>query len=114
MTRAQPTPEWMARAACLGVDPETFFPVDHRDAGPALAICKACPVRSACLDYVTREGIKEGVWGGLTEAQRSSLRGWRCVDCGTGVPTYRTRRCRPCAAEARKAQKAAYRSRRAS
>lgn len=115
MTAAQPSPAWMLEAACLDVDPEVFFPVDHRDADSALAVCAACPVRAECLDYANREGIRHGVWGGLTQQQRTSRRGWRCIDCGTGVPTYRTRRCRACAAQARKAQQAAYdRHRRAS
>lgn len=65
---------WRAKAACSGTDANVFFPLTDEDAGPAKAICAACPVREQCLDYAleTRQG--DGIWGGLTEVERRRLR----------------------------------------
>lgn len=73
MTLAQPSPEWMTRAACLDWPPELWFPVETRDTGSAVAICSTCPVRSECLAWALENRIREGVWGGLTERQRARL-----------------------------------------
>ena len=35
---AATTATWRKRAACRGIDPEVFYPVDDEDAGPAKAI----------------------------------------------------------------------------
>ncbi|MFD4370247.1 WhiB family transcriptional regulator [Streptomyces sp. NPDC058486] len=71
---------WRADAACQEVDPDLFFPVGM--GSPALAqaerakkVCRRCPVQQECL----REAMAEpqppaGVWGGLTEAERGTLR----------------------------------------
>ena len=69
---------WRSKALCVGLPVELFF--DPQNEAEALALCQQCPVRHECLaeavmlsrktDYPT-----EGVWGGLTEYQRSKLRG---------------------------------------
>ena len=70
--------EWRSRAACLGVDPELFFPA--AETGPvydaqvsaAKAVCRPCPVRAECLaEALTR--IPYGIAGGLTEDERRAL-----------------------------------------
>jgi WhiB family redox-sensing transcriptional regulator len=70
---------WHDRAACRDEDPERFFPTGTT--GPAATqislakrICARCPVREACLEWALA-GERWGVWGGLTEAERSALRG---------------------------------------
>jgi WhiB family transcriptional regulator, redox-sensing transcriptional regulator len=70
---------WRARAACRGEDPELFFPVGS--VGPALAhiaeakqVCAQCPVREACLNFALSTGQNYGIWGGLTEDERRTLR----------------------------------------
>lgn len=70
--------EWMAQAACLGEDPDLFFPVSST--GPGLAqveeakeVCGRCPVRDECLAYALATGQTSGIWGGLTEAERLIL-----------------------------------------
>ncbi|QMU77096.1 WhiB family transcriptional regulator [Streptacidiphilus sp. PB12-B1b] len=70
---------WRDRAACLEQDPELFFPVGT--AGPALvqvekakAVCRRCPVQRACLELAIADGEQSGVWGGLSEEERRSLR----------------------------------------
>lgn len=70
---------WHHQAACLSVDPELFFPNgltgDHaRQAKKAQRICQACPVRLECLEFALDSRQDFGVWGGLTEEQRRSLR----------------------------------------
>lgn len=67
---------WHARAACNGVDPATadelFFhtPNDDYAIAEAKEICSWCPVRRECFNYALDNQTKEGVWGGLTEAER--------------------------------------------
>lgn len=71
--------DWRARAACRGVDPETFFPVAA--SGPvreqlveqAKQVCAVCPVRARCLDWALDE-LPHGVAGGLSEAERAEVR----------------------------------------
>jgi WhiB family redox-sensing transcriptional regulator len=70
---------WRAQAACRGEDPELFFPIGST--GPVLAqitqakqVCARCPVREACLDFALDTGQAYGIWGGLTEDERRSLR----------------------------------------
>jgi WhiB family redox-sensing transcriptional regulator len=69
------TMEWLDGAACVGEDPELFFPVGS--SGPALldvqeakAVCHRCPVRAACLEWALRTGQTTGVWGGTSELER--------------------------------------------
>ena len=70
---------WRNRAACLGSDPELFFPVG--DTGPALlqieeakAVCGRCEVVETCLRWALESGQEAGVWGGLSEGERRALR----------------------------------------
>jgi WhiB family redox-sensing transcriptional regulator len=72
-------PDWTG-AACLGVEPETFFPIAPRRAAlaeheaEAKAICQPCPLRDTCLAWALDTGQDHGVWGGLTEHERAALR----------------------------------------
>jgi WhiB family transcriptional regulator, redox-sensing transcriptional regulator len=70
---------WRTQAACRGEDPELFFPIGTT--GPVLEqiaeakeVCARCPVRDACLDFALSTGQAYGIWGGLTEDERRSLR----------------------------------------
>jgi WhiB family transcriptional regulator, redox-sensing transcriptional regulator len=70
---------WRNDAACLGVDPDLFFPIGT--AGPALdqideakRICRACPVRERCLAWALERGAATGIWGGTTDDERRALR----------------------------------------
>lgn len=71
--------DWRSRGACTREDPELFFPIGNT--GPALlqieeakAVCYRCPVMEQCLRWALETGQHEGVWGGLSEAERRSLR----------------------------------------
>jgi len=75
----QDSRSWLEQAACRTEDPELFFPIAN--AGPALAqvaaakaICGRCPVQELCLSYAMTTGQDSGIWGGLTETERRSLR----------------------------------------
>ncbi|WP_216590489.1 WhiB family transcriptional regulator [Streptomyces brasiliscabiei] len=70
--------EWLLKAACVGEDPELFFPVGTT--GPALddvaaakRVCARCPVRRECLDWALDSGQTAGVWGGMGEEERTDL-----------------------------------------
>ncbi len=71
--------DWRANAACRNEDPELFFPLG--DTGPALlqiqdakAVCGTCTVVSDCLTWALESGQDSGIWGGMSEAERRSLR----------------------------------------
>ncbi|MFI8766685.1 WhiB family transcriptional regulator [Streptomyces sp. R-07] len=71
---------WRARAACQDVDPDLFFPVGT--GAPALVqaeeakeVCRRCPVREECLRWAMDDSRQvTGVWGGLRDDERQSLR----------------------------------------
>ncbi|WP_073224376.1 WhiB family transcriptional regulator [Streptomyces sp. NBRC 110465] len=70
---------WQTRGTCHGMDVEdaeaVFFPGprDHEDIAEAKELCGWCPVRRDCLDFALENGLKEGIWGGLTKAERAPL-----------------------------------------
>ncbi|WP_442778027.1 WhiB family transcriptional regulator [Streptomyces echiniscabiei] len=70
--------EWLRRAACVGEDPELFFPIGRkgpavRDTAAAKRVCAHCPVSPQCLDWALRSGQTSGVWGGTCEDERAAL-----------------------------------------
>jgi len=71
------------RCASSRVDPDQWFPVAQdaakarEEAADAIAVCAACPVRAECLEFALRHSSgfgAHGVWGGMVEADRRSLR----------------------------------------
>jgi WhiB family transcriptional regulator, redox-sensing transcriptional regulator len=77
---AAPAPfaaRWRELAACRGADLNLFFPGRGESAEPARQVCAGCPVREPCLDYALGNGITHGVWGGLAEPDRRTLRSRR-------------------------------------
>ncbi|MGW6457688.1 WhiB family transcriptional regulator [Streptomyces sp. NPDC055078] len=71
---------WHARALCHGMAPREadrlFFPRprDHKAIAAAKSLCGQCPVKRDCFNHALGNGTKEGIWGGLTEAER---RAWQ-------------------------------------
>ncbi|AJE81582.1 hypothetical protein SLNWT_1206 [Streptomyces albus] len=67
---------WQARGLCNGLAPndidELFFPGARARSAidEAKSICGRCLVKKACFDYALDNEIRQGVWGGLTEAER--------------------------------------------
>jgi len=64
---------WQFDAACRGTNADFFFPASDEDDSAAKAICGACSVRLACLSFAIERGERYGVWGGLSEKERSRL-----------------------------------------
>ncbi|MGH8902192.1 MAG: WhiB family transcriptional regulator [Egibacteraceae bacterium] len=76
----EPAAAWRDQAACVGDDTERFFPAGSTGAeaaahiAEAKAVCAGCKVSQQCLDYALTTGQHDGIWGGLTEDERRSLR----------------------------------------
>ena len=71
--------DWRHIAACREVDPELFFPIGN--SGPALLqieeakqVCRRCKVLDDCLRWAIDSGQDAGVWGGMSEDERRSLK----------------------------------------
>lgn len=71
--------DWRHNAACLGENTELFFPVGTT--GPAIdqierakGMCRRCPVAVPCLEWALATGQDAGIWGGLSEDERRTLR----------------------------------------
>ncbi|MEV0848279.1 WhiB family transcriptional regulator [Streptomyces sp. NPDC049954] len=70
--------EWIHHAACIGTDPELFFPVSSEGPGArqreeAKQVCAGCPVRQQCLEWALESRQRAGIWGGLDERERATL-----------------------------------------
>lgn len=64
--------DWAARANCLGLDPDLFFPArgDHRSEVNARAVCAGCQVRPDCLRFALDNHEMVGIWGGMSARER--------------------------------------------
>lgn len=72
---------WRDARACRDSDPDLFFPEDQastavgrQQRADAKRVCRPCPVRAQCLALAMAERHNDGVWGGLDESERRSLR----------------------------------------
>ena len=83
--RRLPTPvsdlwDWQLHGACRGMDSETFFHPDG-ERGPtrvnrearAQQVCRTCVVLEPCRAHALAVHEPYGVWGGLTESDRSDI-----------------------------------------
>jgi WhiB family redox-sensing transcriptional regulator len=75
---------WRDHALCRDTDPELFFPVGTT--GLALVaiehakqVCRQCAVNAECLDYALDTNQDSGIWGGLSEEERRSIRRQRAA-----------------------------------
>jgi WhiB family transcriptional regulator, redox-sensing transcriptional regulator len=73
------TESWRDQAACRNLDPDLFFPAGTTGAAldqvqRAKAVCRACPVREACLEFAMEANQEPGIWGGLDETERRQMR----------------------------------------
>jgi WhiB family redox-sensing transcriptional regulator len=70
-------PHWQTDGACRGHNPNLFFPprgTPPRKINEAKQICNECPIRIKCLEYALYHGEKLGIWGGLSERERRTIR----------------------------------------
>ena len=63
-------------AACRDCDPELFDPGrnDHRAIELARKACARCETRLDCLALALANPNAQGIWGGLTQTERSAHR----------------------------------------
>ncbi len=72
--------DWRNRAECLNEDPELFFPIGEStrqsqwQIDEAKRVCGKCAVREQCLNWALESGSEYGVWGGLSERERRTLK----------------------------------------
>ena len=72
--------EWQYQGACRDLDPEMFFHPDG-ERGPrrrnrenaAKAVCASCPVIAACRAHALAVQEPYGIWGGLSEDDRTAI-----------------------------------------
>jgi len=77
----EPENDWRTKAACRGLDPDTFFSPDLFESKQekdereqaAKAVCSGCAVRTLCLDYAIEAGERYGIWGGLNATERRAI-----------------------------------------
>ncbi len=74
-----PTTRWQERAACVGEDPQLFFPDGngiqaYRKAEQAITICRSCPVIAQCEQYRRDTHSQFGVWAGRNHFPRPPRR----------------------------------------
>jgi WhiB family redox-sensing transcriptional regulator len=66
---------WIKHAVCGDIeDPELFFSTNPDHMKEAIGLCHQCPVRMLCAEYAIDNEIEHGIWGGLTELDRRSIR----------------------------------------
>lgn len=73
---------WLAKANCMGVDPDLFFPQRGASTREAKEVCRGCVVREDCLEFALANSEKFGIWGGMSERERRRLRRARVVVSG--------------------------------
>lgn len=71
--------KWRGGAACRMVDPGMFFPVGvtglaEVQIADAKAVCQRCGVRKECLEFALATNQEYGVWGGMSEEERRTIR----------------------------------------
>ncbi|MDQ4057665.1 MAG: WhiB family transcriptional regulator [Actinomycetota bacterium] len=74
--------DWQEQAACRDYDNVLFFGPDHGESElekqaretRAKSVCQTCPVIEPCLEFAMETNQKYGIWGGLTDKERASLK----------------------------------------
>lgn len=71
---------WHEHAACWDTPTEVFYPWSTATGGSpdwsaARRVCRTCPVTAACLQDALDHEDLNGMWGGLTPAERALRRG---------------------------------------
>ena len=69
--------DWLAAAACRGVDVDVFFPPRGTPTNISKAICRRCGVQIECLEDALESERgwpgPDGIRGGLSAMERQSL-----------------------------------------
>jgi WhiB family redox-sensing transcriptional regulator len=74
----RPTSDWQHRGSCRGTDTDMFFSPDGergharaRREHAAKQICQDCPVLTECRTHAVTAAEPYGIWGGLSETDRT-------------------------------------------
>ncbi|KGF17332.1 WhiB family transcriptional regulator [Corynebacterium freneyi] len=72
--------DWQLHGSCRGADSSVFFhPEGERGRARAMremrakSICQECPVLEQCRTHALSVGEPYGIWGGMSEAERSEI-----------------------------------------
>jgi len=72
--------EWQLQGACRDADPMLFFhpesergPARTKRDAAAKAVCESCPVLTSCRNHALAVREPYGVWGGLSEDDRTTM-----------------------------------------
>lgn len=96
---------WQDAAACKGhPTPDLWHPTISGSTQEAKAVCRTCLVAQECGEAAIEDRTLTGIWGGMTDAERTALRPKRAqpvARCGThsGYVSHRNRgedACAPC------------------
>ena len=81
MVEADETLEWQEDSACRDFDNLLFFGEEGESElekqareAKAKSVCRTCPVQEPCLEFAMDSNQKYGIWGGLTDKERASLK----------------------------------------
>lgn len=73
--------DWQEEAECRSYQNTLFFGEEgeselERQAreDAAKAVCRSCPVIEPCLEFALETNQKYGIWGGLSDKERASLK----------------------------------------
>lgn len=67
---------WMDEASCAEIGGDLWFTDNTNDpaAKRAKEVCARCPVQSECLEHALATDQRYGIWGGMTQYERRSLK----------------------------------------
>lgn len=67
--------DWQGQGSCRSMDAEIFYPTkdSYRYTGPAIRVCRECPVWKECADWALSRREELGIWGGLTPGDRRRI-----------------------------------------
>ena len=69
-----PVDNWQEAALCAQTDAEAHFPEKGGSTKAAKKVCAMCDVTGECLNYALENDEKFGIWGGLSERERRTLK----------------------------------------
>jgi WhiB family redox-sensing transcriptional regulator len=69
----EPAGQWRKQAACFGYAKQMFPGTVPDEIENAKSICRRCPVINECLRWALAAREPSGVWGGMSEKERTSL-----------------------------------------
>lgn len=77
------TEAWRKHAACIPLDPDSFFPPPNSSNTQTKLVCQSCSVRVNCLNYSVANRQEFGIWGGMVPKERMKIR--RLMEQGVDI-----------------------------